>query len=306
MSIAAAYEQMLFQPKWYHYPLIFLLLPLSFLYGTYMSVRRIITAKKTFGLPIVSVGNLIVGGSGKTPFTIALASRYSHVTVISRGYGRKSSGLLEVSRKGKILISVEESGDEAMLMALSLPEASVIVCEDRHKAIVLAREQGAGLILLDDGFNRVEIEKFEIILEPETIHNPFPFPSGPFREFGWNKRYADCVLKEGRDFERIVSYEDLHTRMLLVTAISNPERLDRYLPEGVVKKIWLKDHAYFDEKMLKDLLKEYDAQSILVTQKDLVKMRGFKLPISQIKLKLNIKEAVFRQVDGYIQTFKKA
>ena len=120
--------------------------------------------KKSFNVPIVSVGNLIVGGSGKTPFVIALASRFKNVAIISRGYGRKSQGLVEVSRNGEILVDVRQSGDEPMLMATSLSQASVIVSEDRHKAIELAREQGAKLIILDDGFNRVEIEKFEILL----------------------------------------------------------------------------------------------------------------------------------------------
>lgn len=303
MSLTHTYEQMLFHPKWYHYPVILLLLPFSFLYGTWMLLRRIFTRKKDFGLPIASVGNIIVGGSGKTPFVISLASRYTGVTVISRGYGRKSSGLVEVSREGKILTSVEQSGDEAMLMALSLPNASVIVSENRHEAIVLAKEHGAKLILLDDGFNRVEIEKFEILLEPEQIYNPFPFPSGPFREFAFSKRYADLVLKEKRDFERMVSYEGLTERMVLVTAISNPQRLEQYLPAGVVGKVYLEDHAYFEEEMLERIIRECDAQSLLVTQKDYVKMVDFKLTISQIKLELKIKDEIFAKIGRYIQTY---
>jgi len=301
--VTQIYEQMLFHPRWYHYPVIILLLPISLLYGTWMFFRRAVSRKKDFGLPIVSVGNLIVGGSGKTPFTIALASRYENVTVISRGYGRQSRGLVEVSRNGKILTFVEESGDEAMLMATSLPEASVIVSEDRHKAIALAKEQGAALIILDDGFNRVEIKKFEILLEPAKIYNPFPFPSGPFREFVWSKKAADLVLKEGKDFEREVSYANLQEKMLLVTAISDPQRLDAYLPQGVIGKIYLEDHAYFDEAALAEEMYAYGAQSLLVTQKDLVKMEDFKLPVSQIKLKLKIREEIFTEIERYIQTY---
>ncbi|WP_241497439.1 tetraacyldisaccharide 4'-kinase [Sulfurovum riftiae] len=299
-----AYEQMLFHPKWYHYPVILLFLPLSLLYGTWMYLRRAVSRQKDFRLPVVSVGNLIVGGSGKTPFTIALASRYDNVAVISRGYGRQSRGLVEVSRNGKVLVPVEESGDEAMLMALSLPKASVIVSEDRHKAIALAKEQGAALIILDDGFNRVEIKKFDIVLEPAQINNPFPFPSGPFREFFWSRQAADLVLKEDRDFEREVSYENLKEKMLLVTAISNPQRLEKYLPKGVLARVWLEDHAYFNEAALAEEMYAHGAQSLLVTEKDLVKMKGFKLPISQIKLKLKIKEEIFQSIDQYIDRFK--
>ncbi|WP_373031776.1 tetraacyldisaccharide 4'-kinase [Sulfurovum sp.] len=297
------FEEMFFAPRWYHYPLILLLLPLSIIYGLMMSVRRMVTSQKNFGIPIISIGNLIVGGSGKTPFAIALAKQLDGVVIISRGYGRKSKGMLEVSSEGKILVDVTESGDEPMLMAQSLPHASVIVSEDREVAIALAKEKGAKCIILDDGFNRVEIGKFEIVLEPEYIKNYLPFPAGAFREFWFNKKYADIVAKEGESFERQVYFEDLTQKMLLVTAISNPSRLDSYLPEGVVEKIYLEDHAYFEEEKLRILLSKYKAKSLLMTEKDRVKMQGFKLPISEMKLKLEIKETIFTQVDEYIKGY---
>ena len=298
------FEKMMFSPQWYHYFIIVLLFPLSIVYGTIMFVRRLITQKKDFGIPIISVGNLIVGGSGKTPFVIALASRYKDVTIISRGYGRQSKGLIEVSKKGKILTKVEQSGDEPMLMAVSLPHASIIVSEDRHKAIALAKEQGAELIILDDGFNRVEIEKFEIVLEPEIIKNYLPFPAGAFREFYFSNRYADIVAKEGQDFVRKVSFENLSSKMLLVTAISNPDRLDRYLPQGVVHKIYLEDHAYFEEEPLKEFMQECGAESLLVTEKDVVKMKDFKLAIAEMKLKLKIQDEIFIKIEDYIEGYR--
>ncbi len=299
----AFFEMMFFVPKWYHYPLILLLFPLSLIYGTIMSLRRVVISPKDFGIPIISVGNLIVGGSGKTPFTIALATRLEDAVIISRGYGRKSKGLVEVSSEGKILVDVTQSGDEPMLMAQSLPHASVIVSEDRALAIELAKERGAKCIILDDGFNRVGIKKFDIVLEPEQIKNYLPFPAGAFREFWFNKMYADIVAKEGKTFHRKVVFENLQPRMILVTAISNPNRLDAYLPEGVVHKVYLDDHAYFEEEKLKMLLSDYEAQSLLVTEKDAVKMQDFKLPISEMKLKLEIQETIFTQVDEYIKGY---
>jgi len=301
VRLSYAYEQLLFHPKWYDALTILLLLPLSLLYGTWMYIRRKSAKRKVFGVPIVSVGNLIVGGSGKTPFTIAIASRYKRVAIVSRGYGRLSKGLVEVSRNGKVLASVEESGDEPMLMAQSLPHASVIVSEDRQEAIDLAITQGAELILLDDGFNRVEIEKFEVVLEPERIANPFPFPAGPYREFAFCKRAADVVAKEGRAFHRKVSFEALSDRMLLVTAISDPQRLDPFLPEGVVQKVYLPDHDYFDEEEIARLMRECEAQSLLVTEKDAVKMTDFKLPLSKMKLELEIDKEIMEKIDHYIQ-----
>jgi tetraacyldisaccharide 4'-kinase len=254
-----------------------------------MFFRRVLTPKKDYHIPIVSIGNLIVGGSGKTPFVISLASRYSGLTIISRGYGRESKGLIEVSREGKILCDVFQSGDEPMLMAMSLPNASVIVSEDRVKAIELAKLQGAKIIFLDDGFNRVSIKKFEILLFPSIIKNYLPFPAGPFREFYFTKSFADLSLVEDTDFKRVVNIKNPTPRMLLVTAISNPKRLEAFLPSsGIVGKIYLEDHTYFDEKYIKKRVLEIEATSLLITQKDEVKMKNFDLPLSIMELKLDI------------------
>jgi len=299
-------EALFFAPKWYHYPFILVLLPFSWVYGVGMWIRRKTAKQISFGLPVVSIGNLVVGGSGKTPFVIALASRYEDVAVVSRGYGRKSSGLIQVSQKGEVLVDVDQSGDEAMLMALSLPEASVIVSEERHQAILLAKEQGAKVILLDDGFNRVEIKKFDILLEPSMTANYYAFPAGPFREFVGTRRKADVIAKEGKEFSRAVRIENPTERMVLVTAISNPARLDRYLPDGIVKKIYYEDHAYFDENVLQSILEENEATSIVCTSKDRVKMQGFKLPISEMKLKLEIRNEILTRVDAYVKGYNNA
>ena len=302
--MTAFFEMMFFSPKKYHYVVMILLFPLSLLYGAIMFIRRIMSSKKYFAIPIVSIGNLQVGGSGKTPFVIALASRYEDVTIISRGYGRLSTELVEVSYRGKVVVNVEQSGDEPMLMAQSLPHASVIVSEDRSLAIELAMREGAKLIILDDGFNRVDIEKFEILLEPACIPNTLPFPAGPLREFAFTKLYADVIAKEEKMFKRVVEYENLSDTMLLVTAISNPSRLDVYLPSGIVGKIYLEDHAYFNENELKAQMLAYGAKSLLVTQKDAVKMQEFKFPLSLMKLKLEVDDALFTEVDRYIENFK--
>ena len=298
------FERLFFNPNRFDWVLIFLFSPLSLFYATLMFLRRVVTLKKKYSVPIVSIGNLTVGGSGKTPFVIALASRYKHVAIISRGYGRESKGLVEVSRNGKILTDVFNSGDEPMLMAISLKNTSVIVSENRERAIDLSIKNGAKIIFLDDGFNRVNIEKFEILLFPEMIKNYFTFPSGPFREFYFSKVFSHLNLWENRDFSRVVSIEKPREKMLLVTAISNPERLDPFLPKGVVGKFLLEDHAYFDEMLLREKMFKSGATSLLVTQKDEVKMRDFKLPLSVMKLELQIKNEVFEKVDRYIGEYK--
>lgn len=302
MFVIRFFEMLFFAPRWYHYPFIVLFSPFSLVYGIIMSIRRSLMKKKKFDIPIVSVGNLVVGGSGKTPFVIALASRYNHAAVISRGYGRQSKGLIGISKEGRIAADVHQSGDEAMVIAESLPECSVIVSEDRHKAIDFAISQGAKLIILDDGFNRVDIEKFEILLEPPHMPNVLPFPAGPLREFYWNRKYADIIATEEQHFTRHVYVENPTSRMVLVTAISNPKRLEPFLPKsGIVERVYFKDHAYFQEAALQKILKEFKGTSLLCTTKDKVKMRGFKLPISEMKLKLEIKDHIFESVDAYIK-----
>jgi tetraacyldisaccharide 4'-kinase len=94
--------------------------------------------------------------------------------------------------------------------------------------------------------------------------------------------------------------------MVLVTAISNPQRLDKYLPKSVVQKVYYDDHAYFDESDIQDILMKNDATSILCTSKDRVKMQGFKLPISEMKLKLGIKKEILTQIDAYIKGYNNA
>ena len=271
-----------------------------------MLIRRVLSIKKSYSIPIISIGNLTVGGSGKTPFVISLASRYENVSIISRGYGRQSRGLVEVSRKGQILTDVLSSGDEPMLMAQSLKSASVIVSEDREEGIDFAIKNGAKLIILDDGFNRVTIKKFEILLFPERISNYLPFPAGAFREFYFSKWFADLNLYEEIDFKREVSFKNETEKMLLVTAISNPQRLKPFLAtKDIVGEYLLEDHAYFDETILKEKMLALGATSLLVTQKDEVKMLDFQLPLSVMQLKLQIKNEVFNKIDSYIGEFNR-
>jgi len=296
-------ERMFYDPGPTERAVSLLLSPLSWLYGGGMWLRRRLAKRRRYPVPILSVGNLVVGGSGKTPFTIALASHYQDqgVWIVSRGYGRRSRGLVEVSHPGRILCDVEASGDEAMEMARALPGAGVIVSEDRHQGIEKALERGAGIIILDDGFNRVEIEKFEILLEPEGIPNRRVLPAGPFREFPATASVADLQLREGREYRRRVRLSDPTERMLLVTSIARPDRLDPWLPPELLGRITLPDHAWFDGEKLHALMKAYGAESLLVTEKDAVKLEKFQLPLSRLKLQLEIDHGVRDAVDRYLK-----
>ncbi len=297
-SLTHFFETLYYRPKWYHWPVAILLLPLSLLNASIMWIRRVSAKPRHYGIPIVSIGNLLVGGSGKTPMTIELAGHFEKPAVVLRGYGRKSRGLRVVSEWGKIRTGVEESGDEAALLARSLKHGCVIVSEDRAEGIEEAKKMGAGVVFLDDGFSKVGIEKFDILLYPKRTPNMLPLPSGPFREFPFSRRYADLVLTEEKEFERVVTCEGCDEPLLLVTAIANPQRLERYLPKGLVKgRLILPDHAWFDKEEIASAMKRAGVKKILTTEKDFVKLEPFGFETALLKLRLRLDPKVVERVE---------
>lgn len=125
--------------------------------------------------PVISVGNLTVGGSGKTTVVIGLArwlsQRGYHVAVLLRGYrGRRRRATAAVSDGRSLLMSVEEAGDEAVLLAKALPGTPVLVGKDRGRSARLAIEKlGADFIVLDDGFQYWRLHKdVELVLWDAT------------------------------------------------------------------------------------------------------------------------------------------
>ncbi|QIR74885.1 tetraacyldisaccharide 4'-kinase [Sulfurospirillum diekertiae] len=271
--------------------LSYLFLPLSALYCAIVLSKRFFGRRRKlfFTIPIISIGNLTVGGNGKTPFCIALAKNRDHVAIVLRGYGRKSHGLILVSDNGQIMCDAPASGDEAMLYAKSLPKSTVIVSEDRVEAIRFAKKKGAKIVFLDDGFSKSFIHKIDILVKPNPEPaNNFCLPSGPYREPRFLYQYADLVISEDMDFKRHVEVINPSERMLLVTAISKPSRLDAYLPDNVVGKVSFEDHYMYSEKELEILLHEHKATTILTTQKDAVKMATFDIPLSLLKLEVEI------------------
>lgn len=290
-------ERYFYAPNLFQKLLSLLLWPLSLLYCALMNLRYKSKVPRDFSIPIVSVGNLTVGGSGKTPIVSALASRYENVAVILRGYGRESRGVVLVSDGKKVLVDVDASGDEAMLYANVLPRAVVIVSEKRELAVEKAKAMGCKLIFLDDGYNKHQIRKLDILIEVET-KNSFCLPAGPYRERLWRGKNA-LVIRENREFRRKVRLIDEKKKMVLVTAIARAERLDPYLPD-VVAKIYFEDHHYFTRAELESILKKSGAESLLVTLKDYVKIRKFDLPVSLLELSLELSEDFTQAVDTYI------
>lgn len=275
--------------------------------------KRAMAKEIEFGIPVISIGNIIVGGSGKTPVTINLASKYEDVCVILRGYGRASKGLQIVSLRGKILLDVKSSGDEAMLLANSLPKATIIVSEDRVKAILKAKELACKIVFLDDGFSKYQISKFNILLRPkDEPTNIFCLPSGGYREPKSFYASADLELLEGRDFKRVITIKkdgkvcELPSKTLLLTAISKPKRLLEYLPKDI-KMVSFPDHYTFTKEDISKIQEEYKDFSFLTTGKDLVKLKEFKIKnLYLMDLEIEISSNVdFSLLDEYLKSFEK-
>ena len=238
-----------------------------------------------FGIKIISVGNLSVGGSGKTPLVTALAKEHINAAIILRGYGRESQGLYVIKDKEKILEDVSVSGDEAMIYAHKLPNVVVIVSEDRKKGILKAKEMGLDTVFLDDAYSKHDIKKKDILIEVKS-KNSACLPAGPFRERLWSEKEA-VVLVDGVDFKRRVTLVDATPKMSLVTAIARPERLDEFLP-SVVSKNYFADHHNYKKEELEAILEKDQSDSLLVTYKDYVKVQDFGLPLSLLDLEIEL------------------
>ncbi|MFC2528965.1 MAG: tetraacyldisaccharide 4'-kinase, partial [Campylobacter sp.] len=190
-------ERNLYDPSPAWLALGVILAPLSLLYTLIVCLKRLFAKPQKFKIPIISVGNLTLGGSGKTPLVRALFKEFSgelKTCIILRGYGRKSRGLLEVALGGRILCDVRQSGDEAMEYALSLRGANVIVSEDRAAGILRAQTLGFELVILDDGFSKFNIAKFDILLRPQSVPKlPFCLPFAAYRYPPFFYKFADFI-----------------------------------------------------------------------------------------------------------------
>lgn len=290
-------ERYLYRPKLLDKLLSFVLLPISVLYCLIAYIRYKLSKEVDFNIPVISIGNLTVGGNGKTPVVISMAKHFKNPAIILRGYGRATTGMIVVKDKNSILCDVYESGDEAMLYATMLKDAVVIVSEDRAIAINEAKKYGCDVVLLDDGYGKHYIKKLDFLIISNNI-NKFCLPSGPYRELLWYGKKA-IELVEDIDFTRSVSVKNPTQKMVLVTAIAKPQRLDVYLPD-VCEKFYFSDHHYFSYDELVEILDTTRAESLLVTTKDFVKIAHFNLPVSVLELELTLDDRVIDIAQRYV------
>jgi len=177
-----------------------LLLPVSPVYAALAWLRnqlydQDVLKSRSFRIPVVVVGNLAVGGTGKSPMTeyiLDMVGRSRRVAVLSRGYGRKTKGFRYVETTS----TVAEVGDEPLQIKRKFPENTVVVCEDRCRAI--ERIQDAhDAVLLDDAFQHRKLRPgFAILLfDFRSLGKAMlPLPAGDFRDGMWESHRADVIV----------------------------------------------------------------------------------------------------------------
>lgn len=294
-----------FAPNFWQKILAFLLLPLSFLYGFVAILNTKFKKKFSPKVPVISVGNLSVGGNGKTPICKALALflkeqfPQKQIFIILRGYKRASKGLLVVKFKDKSL-EVQQSGDEAAEYAFENAINGVIVSANRVKGIEKACELGADIILLDDAFSKFHIEKFDIVLESK-IKPKFPFllPSGVYRLPRSFLKKADFIALEGRDFFRH-SFVKENPKAILITAIAKPFRLYEHFIKARAC-YFFKDHYEFKKEELQTLLKKHNCDTLMLTFKDFVKVKDFGFKTQIISLDITLSEDFKQKILSFIK-----
>ena len=153
--------------------------------------------------PVVSIGNLAVGGRGKTPMTACvtrlLLEMGERPAVLSRGYGRKrlDAGVVIVRDPDGIRADLARAGDEPLMLARQLPGASVLSCPDRYTAGRLAEHHlGSTIHVLDDGFQHLQLDRDVdlLIVAREDVERPQTLPGGRLREPPDTIIAADAIL----------------------------------------------------------------------------------------------------------------
>lgn len=294
-----------FERGWYkQHKFIYLLLPLTGLFWILSVIRRYLFKlgiKKTnkVPVPVFVVGNITVGGTGKTPFIIWLTQHLIELGlkpgIINRGYASQIGAQnLIVSAQHQAV----DVGDEAKLISMKTT-APVAVGRDRIKSTELLIQQGCNILLSDDGLQHYQLQRdLEIILidGSRQLGNQCLLPAGPLREGAWRLKTTDFVIQNGQQpstltnsffstfaqaplplrsdnmqsFDYSLSYD-------AVCAIGNPLRFYQSLAD---KKIQLLDkYTFVDHHQFSASdFSQCEGAGVIMTEKDAVKCYDFAQP----------------------------
>ncbi len=274
----------------------YLLLPLSWLYRLIVwSRKQWPTKQEVLPVPLIIIGNLTVGGNGKTPLIIALTKylkqRQYRVGILMRGYGGSNRQVLVVEAKMKAALV----GDEALMLAKNC-EVPIVVAPQREKGIKRLVDLGCNLILSDDGLQRITLPRTLEVVVIDRLRgfgNGFCLPAGPLREPITRLKTVDFVVENLNNrtllaaqqaenytmyvkplyFQNLKTGDKLDVRafnrssFLAIAAIGNPEKFFSTLRDLKLSFISLafRDHAKLTPN---DLPRN---RTIVMTEKDSVK-----------------------------------
>jgi len=292
--------------------------PISLVYAGVVHLRNLmydyeVLPSKSFKTPIICVGNLSVGGTGKTPmveYLIEQLKKKYKITVLSRGYGRRSKGLVWAESSS----TVEELGDEPYQMYTKFPDVTMVVDHNRAQVISLLEENmDLEMVLLDDAYQHRKVTAgFSILLtaHDELYSDDWYLPTGNLRDSKREARRANIIvvtkcprdldeetqgeiirkLKPTEDQDVIFSYldydqelkgnieplklEELKNReVTLVTGIANPKPLLNFLEDNEIQVDHMKfrDHHFFSPKEVEMFRKK---ALVLTTEKDFTRLSG--------------------------------
>ena len=296
---------MIIEPKYFRhkYGLALLLLPISLAYIVGDFINRLLTPAYRSRARVICVGNLTIGGVGKTPIVMKIVERLlkekTRVGVLSRGYGGRLSGMRPVMLDIKKHTALEV-GDEPFLIASKFPKVPVCICANRARGAKLL-EQRVDVIVMDDGLQNYSLEKdvkISVFDGRAAMGNGYVLPAGPLRQLpGTCLRGIDaCVIMsesnaalairlsrytrdifDARAIARF-DFKKLGKKPVIAFAgIGRPHKFYRMLEENglnLVKWHSFLDHHRYSGRELAFLLREADRRkaALLTTMKDFVKI----------------------------------
>ena len=295
----------LYKPKFWNKNknfFVILLFPLSLIYTCIVKLRKILISKKKFKIPIICVGNIYIGGTGKTPTSIYLAEQFLKDglnPVIIRKYYRNHH-------------------DEYELIKNHFK--NFIFNKKRSSALVEAENSMYDVAILDDGFQDYKIKKDLNIIcfnSNQLIGNGLVFPSGPLRENLAALKNADIILINGEknlNFEKLILNINASLRifysyfkptninkfknfnLLALAGIGNPENFFQLLEEHelrIFEKLIYPDHYIFSKNEIENIIIKAKKENlkIIMTEKDYHKIRKFNFDnLEYLKILLEINE----------------
>jgi tetraacyldisaccharide 4'-kinase len=287
------------------------LTPAAWLYGGITPLRFALARPYRAGIPVICVGNFTAGGAGKTPAAIMLARMLQDMGVypsfLSRGYGGALAGphLVNPDRD-----HADAVGDEPLLLARHAP---TVISRDRRAGAAMIERQGAGAIIMDDGFQNPQLAKDFALIAVDAgfgIGNGAVIPAGPLRApLGFQARRADAVLLIGAGAPGEALVRRLEGRLPVLRASIEPDAevgwlrgapviaycgigrpakffdtLERLGARIAARYAFADHHDYTPEDAAKLLTHAQQAQARLVTtQKDWVRMREGRTPVGALK-----------------------